>query len=209
MPEAQYLGMKERPHYVYVAASDRLLTWSKEAFDRIAVKVGISQDPSSRVIGLNGRHPITGQPVLPCCGCTDWVILASTGTSSEKSAEDLEERFMASFEPFDAYVDHAPPWPLPFKGAGEGELVLLPERPLVGMELRTLDAELRDLYSRAFSRLPSAIETSEPEEYGYLDDEQMEAKREWEEYVAGSVHDSREAQDRAALARENGHYYED
>jgi hypothetical protein len=201
--------MRERPHYVYVAASDRLLTWSKEAFDRIAVKVGISQDPSSRVIGLNGRHPITGQPVPPCCGCTDWVILASTWTPSEESAEDLEERFIASFEPFDAYVDHAPPWPLPFKGAGEGELVLLPERPLVGMELRRLDADLRHLYSQAFAELPSAIETTEPEDYGYLDDEQMEAKREWEEHVAGSVRDSHEAQDRAALSRESGHFYED
>lgn len=201
--------MKDRPHYVYVAASDRLLTWSREAFDRAAVKVGISQDPSSRVIGLNGRHPITGQPVPPCCGCSDWVILAETWTCSEESAEDLERRFMASFEPFDAYVDHAPPWPLPFKGAGEGELVLLPEQPLVGMELSRLDADLRHLYSEAFAELPSAIETGEPEGYGYLDDEQTEAKREWEDHVAGSVRDSQEAQDRAALSRESGHYYED
>jgi hypothetical protein len=201
--------MNNRPHYVYVAASDRLLAWSKEEFDRVVVKVGISERPTMREMGLNGTHPTTGAYVHPCCGCSDWKIVALKQTPTRDDAEDLEGRFIAAFEPFDAYVRHAVPWPLPFKGAGEGELLLLPEKTPVGVELARFDADVRDLYLAGRSGLLRAVQVIEPEVDEWVDDEELEFRRERDDYVTGAEHDRHEAQDRAALSRESGHYYED
>ncbi|USU06555.1 hypothetical protein NF699_07835 [Sphingomonadaceae bacterium OTU29LAMAA1] len=201
--------MNNRPHYVYVAASDRLLAWSKEEFDRVVVKVGISERPTMREIGLNGRHPTTGEPVPPCCGCSDWKVVAFKQTPTKNDAKNLEERFIAAFEPFDAYVRHAVPWPLPFKGAGESELLLFPEKSPVGAELARFDADVRDLYIAGRSGFLTAVQVIEPEVDDCVGDEELEVDRERGDHAMDAEHDRHEAQDRAALSRESGHFYED
>ena len=201
--------MKNFPHFVYVAASNRLISWTSGALDRVVIKVGISHRPRSRITGLNGAHPRTGLPVAACCGCRDWQLITEVGKASKECAEDLEERFIQAFDLFDAYGRHAPPWRLPSKPAGEGELVCLPQKALMGAELANLDTDIRDLYLSARAKAHLLLADGSNELKPSLNDNDPQGLLDREAFMSDGRDDIHEQQDRAALANEEGFYYED
>ncbi|HZF95052.1 MAG TPA: hypothetical protein VEZ20_09290 [Allosphingosinicella sp.] len=194
-------------HRVYIAASHALLTWSSEQFGRFAVKVGTSRDPSVREVFLNGRNPYGGGALPPCCGCSDWQVVAVFEVASRDAAEDLEARFKAAFDPFDAYGRHAPPWLRSVKSAGESDLVLLPERAVQGEALRALDKDVRDLYFAARSELYRAVRAVEDPAAEDADEEAEEERRARREYEQGEEDIVRENLDCAERANDTGSYY--
>lgn len=199
-------------HYVYIAASNAMLSWTNADFGRSAIKVGTTWNPADRELYLSGKDPHFRRAVPSCCGCRDWKVVSDVEVASKNVALDLERRLKAAFDPLDVYGRHVPPFPLSSKSAGESDLVLLPAKPLVGVELSALDDDVRSLYingrSRMYAAVRAAAERSDVDD-DHVDDEQREIDRERDLHLRGERETRAEDQDRAARAAEDGAYYQD
>jgi hypothetical protein len=186
-------------HFVYIASSSRLLDLSGETHGRPAIKVGESWNPADREIYLNGRVPRSNGHVRSCGGFDDWKVVAEKIVASKEDGEDIEERFKAAFDP--ANLDRV--------GNGESDIVLLPEKKLVGEALAKLDADVRELYLAAYSRMYAAVKAAPERVEPYPTEEEQEANRTYNEYRGDAEDDWLENQHRAAINQEDGFYYED
>lgn len=178
--------------------SRALLDWAGENRGRHAIKVGETWNPRDREIWLSGRDPRRGGTVRACAGHRDWKVVAEAAVETKTVALDLEARFKASFAPVE----------FGRVGAGESDLVLLPDRPLVGAELAALDDDVRRLYLEGRAKMWDGVRFApEPEDHHVGADEDDDRDR--NDFYRDEEDDRAERLDRAARAREDGIYYED
>ena len=188
------------PHYVYIATSSRLLDWAGSIYGRAAIKVGESANPSVRESWLRGRNPHQGTNVRPCAGHDDWKVVAERRVANRDEALDLEGIFKTAFEPADTGMT----------GAGEGDIVLLPDPPLTEEGIRRLHPAIRDLYKAARSRMHQPPrEGAHEHDPPYVSDEQRDVERDVDLLRRDLADDHREGEERDDLDREDGWYYED
>jgi hypothetical protein len=191
-------------HFVYIAASDGLMTFTTERFDRFAIKVGASGNPSDREAFLSGRNPQTGDRVPACCGFDDWKVVARKLLATKADAEDLEARFKDAFDPFLDFVRDDPEWHRPVRGNGESDVVLLPSNIFNYPKRHELDADVRDLLIAGRSNMFSAIRPSVGlDDLGHSDEEE-EWQRERELREQDELDDIRENLNRDEARREEG-----
>ncbi|MEN2749131.1 hypothetical protein [Sphingomonas sp. T9W2] len=190
---ADHLGMT---HYVYIATSPDLLDWSGRTHGRPAVKVGETWNPADREIWLSGRNPRSGNLVRACAGYRDWKVVAEREVASIDEALEIEAVFKTAFDP--AHIDRI--------GAGETDIVLLPEPTLSDEQIASLHPLIRDLYKAARSRMHRPERQRDEHD---VTDRQREIQRDIAVSDADHCHDRGENEDRSARDREDGWYYED
>lgn len=201
-PFTQRIDRGRMTHYVYIATSTNLLDWAGQTHGRAAVKVGESWNPADREIWLSGRPSRGVTYVRPCAGFEDWKVIAEKGVATRDDGLEIEAIFKTAFDP--AYF--------PRSGAGEGDIVLLPEPPLSANQIAALHPAIRDLYMAARSRMhvPDRAEDGLYAIHGdYVSDEDRELQRDMDLYGSDRGHDRSENQDRSARESEEGWYYED
>lgn len=182
--------------YVYIATSPDLLDWSGRTRGRPAVKVGETWNPADREIWLSGRDSRSGISVRACAGYRDWTIVAEQMVTSLDDALEIEAIFKTAFDP--AHIDKV--------GAGESDIVLLPEPTLSDEKIAGLHPLIRDLYKAARSRMHRPPrERGEP----YVADHQQGVQRDIDLHNSDRHHDRDENEDRKARAQDDGWYYED
>jgi len=183
-------------HYVYIATSPDLLDWSSQVHGRPAVKVGETRNLANREIWLSGRDPWSGNVVPACAGYDDWKIVANRKVTSIDEALEIEAIFKTAFDP--AHIDRV--------GAGESDIVLLPEPTLSEEQIAGLHPGIRDLYRQARSRMHRPAREREE---AYVTDHEREVQRDIDTHDADRHHDRGENEDRSVRDREDGWYYED
>lgn len=193
-------------HYIYIAASDDLMTWTKEKFDRFAIKVGESANPAEREGFLGGRNELTGASVRACCGFGDWKIVARRLLSSKDEAQDLEARFKAKFDKLNDFVRGDPDWRRSTGGNGESDVLLLPH-DIFHAGRGDLDLDVRDLLIAGRSNMFSAVKPTKDPEPRVLSDREEERERVRKLYEQDERDQGRENMDRAAALHEDGSYY--
>ncbi|WP_454279013.1 hypothetical protein [Sphingomonas sp. Marseille-Q8236] len=183
-------------HYVYIATSPDLLDWSGSIHGCPAVKVGETWNPANREIWLSGRDPGSGSLVRACAGHDDWKIVAEREVASLDEALEIEAIFKTAFHP--ARIDRV--------GAGETDIVLLPEPTLSDESIARLHPLIRDLYKAARSRMHiPARERDVP----YVTDHEREVQRDIDLHESDRDHDRGENENRSERQQEDGWYYED